>query len=211
MINLIIKYLNKVGIMYIVLEGIDGVGKSSQIELLNNWLQEEGYLVKTIVEPSSSDIGKLIRKQLLCEDSTDDINQQMLTLLFAADRLTLKQEMLDAKNSKNIVLISDRSFYSSLCYQNNQSVTSKWIWEVNRHTPRPDITILLDMDEKESIKRCDKIEAFETTQFLEKTRKNYLKLLETEENMEKIDANQSINEVHEEIKKIIKERLHSNL
>ncbi len=193
--------------MYIVLEGIDGAGKSTQTELLNEWLTGKGYRTKKIVEPTTSDIGKVIRKELLNPESTNDINQQRLTLLFAADRLTLKKEILDAKDSKDIIIISDRSFYSSICYQNNSSVDKDWIYEVNLHTPRPDLTILLDLDEKEAITRCDREEAFENIQFLEKTRKNYLDLLEIEDNIVVVDAKDSLNDVQEKIRKIVQEKL----
>ncbi len=193
--------------MYIVLEGIDGAGKSTQTDLLNDWLESLGYKTKKMVEPTTSDIGKLIRKELKNPDATGDINQQMLTLLFAADRLTLKEEIMDAKGSKDIILISDRSFYSSICYQNNSSIDSSWIYEVNIHTPRPDLTILLDLDEREAITRCDREEAFENLQFLEKTRNNYLSLKGTEENIEIVDASLSLEMVQENIRKIIKEKL----
>lgn len=193
--------------MYIILEGIDGAGKSTQTELLNDWLTGKGYRTKKIVEPTTSDIGKVIRKELLNPESTNDINQQRLTLLFAADRLTLKKEILDAKDSKDIIIISDRSFYSSICYQNNSSVDKDWIYEVNLHTPRPDLTILLDLDEKEAITRCDREEAFENIQFLEKTRKNYLDLLEIEDNIVVVDAKDSLNDVQEKIRKIVQEKL----
>ncbi|RAP47034.1 MAG: dTMP kinase [Methanosphaera sp. rholeuAM6] len=193
--------------MYIVLEGIDGAGKSSQTELLDIWLKENDYKTKIIVEPTKSDIGQLIRKELLNPESTNDINQQKLTLLFAADRLTLKQEILDAKGSADLILISDRSFYSSICYQNNSSIDPKWIYEVNLHTPRPDLTILLDLNEKEAINRCDREEVFESISFLEKTRKNYLALLDVEENIVVIDADKTIEEVQENIRKVVKEKL----
>ena len=189
------------------MEGIDGAGKSTQTELLNDWLTGKGYRTKKIVEPTTSDIGKVIRKELLNPESTNDINQQRLTLLFAADRLTLKKEILDAKDSKDIIIISDRSFYSSICYQNNSSVDKDWIYEVNLHTPRPDLTILLDLDEKEAITRCDREEAFENIQFLEKTRKNYLDLLEIEDNIVVVDAKDSLNDVQEKIRKIVQEKL----
>lgn len=193
--------------MYIVLEGIDGSGKSTQSELLNQWLQNNGYSTKKIVEPTTSDIGKLIRKELLNPKATNDINQQRLTLLFAADRLTLKEEILETKQSKEKILISDRSFYSSICYQNNSSIDRNWIYQVNLEAPRPDLTILLDLTEKEAIKRCDKEEAFENIEFLEKTRKNYLNLLDVEENIEIVDATLSVEEVQKNIIKIVKEKL----
>lgn len=193
--------------MYIVLEGIDGAGKSTQAHLLENWLKEQGYSTKIIVEPTQSDIGKLIRKELLNPESTNDINQQKLALLFAADRLTLKQEILDVKNSTKQILISDRSFYSSICYQNNSSIDKNWIYEVNHHTPRPDLTLLLDLNEKDAITRCDREEVFENIQFLEKTRKNYLQLLDIEENIEIVDASKSLEEVQDNIRKTVKEKL----
>ena len=193
--------------MYIVLEGIDGVGKSTQTELLNDWLVSRGYATKKIVEPTTSDIGKVIRKELLNPESTNDINQQRLTLLFAADRLTLKEEILGAKQSKDLIIISDRSFYSSICYQNNSSVDKDWIYEVNLHTPRPDLIILLDLDVNEAIIRCDKEEVFENVQFLEKTRKNYLDLLKIENNIVVVDAKDSPDKVQEKIRKVIQEKL----
>ena len=193
--------------MYIVLEGIDGVGKSTQTELLNDWLVSRGYATKKIVEPTTSDIGKVIRKELLNPESTNDINQQRLTLLFAADRLTLKEEILGAKQSKDLIIISDRSFYSSICYQNNSSVDKDWIYEVNLHTPRPDLIIVLDLDVNEAIIRCDKEEVFENVQFLEKTRKNYLDLLKIENNIVVVDAKDSPDKVQEKIRKVIQEKL----
>lgn len=192
--------------MYIVLEGIDGAGKSTQTQLLHKWLVNQGYTTKKIVEPTSSEIGKLIRKELLKPESTDDINQQKLTLLFAADRLTLKEEILEAKNTKEKIIISDRSFYSSICYQNNKTVEKEWIRQVNNHTPLPDVTILLDLSENEAIKRCDREEVFENTEFLEKTRKNYLDLTKTEDNIEIVNASETEEKVHESIIEILKQK-----
>lgn len=195
--------------MYIVLEGIDGAGKSTQTNLLEQWLTQEGYKIKKIVEPTTSPIGKLIRNELQNPESTNDINQQRLTLLFAADRLTLKKEIIESKEDKNKILISDRSFYSSICYQNNSSINKQWIYQVNLHTPRPDLTILLDLKEEEAIKRCDKEEVFENIDFLEKTRQNYLDLLNTEENIKIVDASLPLEKVQENIQKIVKEKLES--
>lgn len=193
--------------MYIVLEGIDGAGKSTQTELLEQWLIKNGYTTKKLVEPTTSDIGKLIRKELLNPESTNDINQQRLTLLFAADRLTLKKEILEAKNNKNKIIISDRSFYSSICYQNSSTINPEWIYQVNTHTPRPDLTILLDLTAEEAIKRCDQEEVFENREFLNKTRKNYLNLIKVEENIEVIDATLTQEQVQENIIKLVKEKL----
>ncbi len=91
--------------MYIVFEGIDGAGKSTQIELLKEWLEANGYEVETLVEPTGSEVGKLIRKILLRSDSTTDRIQKTLGLLFAADRMLIMDKLEDDKK----VFLSDRS------------------------------------------------------------------------------------------------------
>ena len=58
--------------MYIVFEGIDGAGKSTQINLLKDWLDQNGFDVETVVEPTDSEVGKLIRKILQRPDATTD-------------------------------------------------------------------------------------------------------------------------------------------
>lgn len=193
--------------MYIVLEGIDGTGKTTQTKQLADYLTAQKYEVRQVVEPTDSEIGKQIRRELLKPEATRDINQQMLALLFAADRLTLKKEINKVKNNPQKIILSDRSFYSSITYQNSTTIEPEWIYEINMYTPRPDLTIILDMDEQEAINRCDEEDAFENREFLTKTRKNYLKLLETEKNIIKIDASNSVDEVQKEIQKQIKKHL----
>lgn len=192
--------------MYIVLEGIDGTGKSTQTKLLQEHLLKEGYQVETVVEPTKSEIGKLIRVQLKNEESTQDTNQQILALLFAADRLTLKDRILEVKGDKTKFILSDRSFYSSIAYQDNPNIDMQWLRKVNDYTPQPDMMILLDLDEDEAIKRCDETEVFETKEFLRRTRQKYIKFLE-EENTYKIDASQTVEQVHEDICKLIEENI----
>ena len=192
--------------MYIVLEGIDGVGKSTHIAYLKGWLDSKGYTVEKLVEPTDSEIGKLIRKQLLNPESVTDTNQQILSLLFAADRLTLKKKIANTKKSREKILISDRSFYSSIAYQNNESISKEWVYDINKYMPRPDLTIILDLDPKDAIHRCDGTDAFENINFLKKTRNNYKKLLKYPETV-KIDATPSKTEVQEEIQRVISEKL----
>ena len=90
--------------MYIVFEGIDGAGKSTQIQLLKEWLEDNGLEVETMVEPTDSEVGKLIRKILQRPDATTDRVQKTLGLLFAADRMLIMDKLADEKK----VVISDR-------------------------------------------------------------------------------------------------------
>ena len=75
--------------MYIVFEGIDGAGKSTQIQMLKEWLEANGFRVETLVEPTDSEVGKLIRKILQKPDAASDNVQKILGLLFAADRMLI--------------------------------------------------------------------------------------------------------------------------
>lgn len=192
--------------MYVVLEGIDGAGKTTHTELLKKYFINKNVITNQIVEPTDSDIGKLIRKELKNNNSTNDTNQQKLALLFAADRLTLKYDIEKYENNKDNLLLSDRSFYSSICYQNNESIPKEWVSTINKYAKKPDLLIILDLDEKEAIKRCSQEEVFETLDFLKKTRQNYLKLLESE-NAVKVNVSKSIEEVQKELIDIISKLL----
>jgi dTMP kinase len=194
--------------MYVVLEGIDGVGQSTHTNLLEKYYKSKDIETKRIVEPTNSQVGQLLRQELKNEDSVKDTNQQMLALLFAADRLTQKDEILKYKHNPNNLLLSDRSFYSSICYQNNYSITPKWLYQINQHVPRPDLLILLDLNENMAIKRCAGDEVFEDIQFLKKTRQNYLKLLRYK-NTVKISAYPSVKKVQQQIRHVIDSRLFS--
>ncbi|MBR5953840.1 MAG: thymidylate kinase, partial [Methanobrevibacter sp.] len=67
--------------MYIVFEGIDGAGKSTQIQILKEWLEANGLEVETLVEPTDSEVGKLIREILQRSDATTERVQKTLGLL----------------------------------------------------------------------------------------------------------------------------------
>ena len=180
--------------MYIVFEGIDGAGKSSQIQLLKEWLEENGLEVELLVEPTDSKVGKLIRELLTYDNATTEDMQKTLGLLFAADRMLI----MDKLNDENKIIISDRSFISSLAYQEPK----EWINEINKYAKKPDLVLLLDLDVATSVKRCDGEDSFENEEFLNKVKENYLDVIK-EFNYEIIDANNGINKVSSDIKKAV--------
>ena len=180
--------------MYIVFEGIDGAGKSTQIQLLKEWLENNGFRVETLVEPTDSEVGKLIRKILQRPDATTDSVQKTLGLLFAADRMLIMDEIED----KSKIFISDRSFISSLAYQEPK----EWIEILNKYVKKPDLLILLDSDVKKSVARTSGEDTFENEEFLIKVKDNYLKLAENY-TTEIIDASNGINKVSSDIKKAV--------
>lgn len=126
--------------MYICLEGIDGAGKSTQLDHIIEWLVESGFKVRKIHEPTNSDVGELLRKLLKSSDANCEDMQKVFGLLFAADRLILKSE-LEKYEENDEIIISDRSFYSSLAYQ----VPQDWIYSLNKYAKKPDLVILIDI------------------------------------------------------------------
>ncbi|MBQ2637419.1 MAG: dTMP kinase [Methanobrevibacter sp.] len=180
--------------MYIVFEGIDGAGKSTQIQMLKEWLEANGFKVETLVEPTDSEVGKLIRKILQRPDAQTDRVQKTLGLLFAADRMLIMDKLEDESK----IIISDRSFISSLAYQE----PADWIGVLNKYAKKPDLLILLDLDVKTSVSRTSGEDTFENEEFLIKVRENYLNLVENYEH-QIIDANNGVNKVSSDIKKAV--------
>ena len=180
--------------MYIVFEGIDGAGKSTQIQMLKEWLEANGFRVETLVEPTDSVVGKLIREILQRPDAESDDVQKILALLFAADRMFIMDKLKD--DSK--IFISDRSFISSLAYQE----PAEWVEQLNRYAKKPDLLILMDLDVKTSVARASGEDTFENVEFLTRVKDNYLKLVDNYTH-EIIDANRGVNKVSSDIKKAV--------
>ena len=180
--------------MYIVFEGIDGAGKSTQIQLLKEFLENNGLEVETMVEPTDSEVGKLIRKILQRPDATTDRIQKTLGLLFAADRMLIMDKLENEKK----VIISDRSFISSLAYQE----PAEWISVLNRYAKKPDLLILLDLNVKTSVARTSGEDTFENEEFLTNVKTNYFEIVK-EFNCEIINANNGVNKVSSDIKKAV--------
>ena len=180
--------------MYIVFEGIDGSGKSTQIRMLKEWLEANGFRVETLVEPTDSEVGKLIRRILQRPDATSERVQKTLALLFAADRMLI----MDRLEDKSKIIISDRSFISSLAYQE----PVEWVGVLNKYAMKPDLVIFLDFDVAKSVARTSGEDTFENEQFLKGVKENYLKVIEDYEH-QIIDANNGINKVSSDIKKAV--------
>ena len=151
-------------------------------------------IVETLVEPTDSEVGKLIRKILQRPDAETDKVQKTLGLLFAADRMLIMDKLSDEKK----VIISDRSFISSLAYQE----PAEWIHELNKYAKKPDLVLLLDLDVKTSVARTSGKDEFDNEEFLTGVRANYLEIIK-EFNNEIIDASNGINKVSSDIKKAV--------
>ena len=105
---------------------------------------------------------------------------------------------MDKLNDESKVIISDRSFISSLAYQQ----PAEWIEVLNKYAKRPDLLLLLDLDVKKSVSRTSGKDTFENEEFLTNVKANYLKLVENYTH-EIIDANNGVNKVSSDIKKAV--------
>ena len=188
--------------MFIVFEGIDGAGISTQAELLRRFLTRKGKKVILTKEPTNGVIGGLIRSVLRGELKLDNLSLQ---LLFAADRgKHLKETILPALR-KGYIVISDRYFLSSIAF-GGLNVDMDFLKKLNSKFLHPDVTFIIDVSPRVSEKRRKgriKKEIFESVEKAKRVRENYLKLAKEYERVYVINGERRIGEVAREIRKII--------
>jgi len=199
-----IKTMHKT--LFIVLDGIDGSGTSTHCNLLAGFLSLKGLKTYLTHEPSSSEIGKLLRIYLKDEKipaSTD-------ALLFAADRVLHYKNEIKEKLEEGYIVISDRYIESSIAYQSSQSdeITIEWVKNLNLFAGEPDLTIILDIEPKISLSRKNQefLEKFEDTSLLDKVRRVYLNRAE-KLGYSIINTNNIIELVQTEIQEIVLNKL----
>lgn len=127
---------------FIVLEGIDGSGTTSQCRALAQALTDRGHATVTTHEPSSGSIGRLVRERL-AERSTP-LDPHAMALLFAADRVDHVRTEIEPALAAGRHVISDRYLWSSLTYQ-SLSCDRAWVATINAAAPWPDLTLMLDV------------------------------------------------------------------
>ena len=142
--------------MFITFEGIDGSGKTTQIELLKEKLVDEGHEVCVFREPGGTDISEKIRKILL--DANLDIDPVTELLLFSAARSQLVAEKVVPLQKSGTVVILDRFYDSTTAYQGygRKSVSIKNIRQINEiasHRHEPDLTFYMKISLEEAQRR----------------------------------------------------------
>ncbi len=198
--------------MFITFEGLDFSGKSTQIFLLRERLENRGEEVVVIREPGGTSISEKVRDILL-----DKKNQEMVfeteLLLFSASRAQLVREVILPHLEKKHFVLSDRFHDSSVAYQGfGRGVDIETIMEIQRFAigkAIPDLTFFIDipleMIESRKIKHkieLDRIELMKND-FYTKVREGYFFLAEKEKRFRVIDGTKTKEEVHQEIMKYI--------
>lgn len=192
-------------------EGIEGVGKSTQINLLKNYLENKGYITEILREPGSTITGENIRSILL--DTKESLSSEAELLLMFAARAQLISEKVS--NSNSDVILFDRFYDASLAYQGfGRELPIDFINNLITfiNCPEPDLTFLLDISVEDGFERKvndikDRIES-SGNNFFEKVRNGYLEIAKNnQERIKIIDAMEPIevisNNIIEHIKTIL--------
>ncbi|MDY5930456.1 MAG: dTMP kinase [Candidatus Ornithospirochaeta sp.] len=189
---------------FIVFEGLDGAGTTTQIRLLSRNLGRIGYECIATHEPTENPIGRLVRQVLQKKVTT---TMHALALLYSADRHDHLYNdgygiVNELRNGRTV--LSDRYFFSSIAYQAVECDES-FISSINDY-PLPQIVIFIDTPADECIRRIDKRgeekELFDRREFLEKVRKNYIRQFESLPEgvaLITVDGMKSVDEIEKEI------------
>ena len=192
--------------MFITFEGIDGVGKSTQLDLLEAWLIKQGHEVVRTMEPGGTELGQEIRHLLLHRKG--NVAPRAEALLYAADRAHHVTTKIEPALAAGKVVLSDRYFDSSVAYQGAarelpvDEVRDISLWAVGNL--EPDLTFLLDMPAAQALTRRDdtgtepdRLES-EEVGFFERARAQYLEMAAAER-FEVIDATMTIEAIHQAV------------
>jgi dTMP kinase len=188
--------------IFIAFEGGEGIGKSTQSQLLKQWLEQEGETVVLSREPGGTDLGIEIRRILLSH-STGEISPRAEALLYAADRAHHVFSVIRPALANGQVVISDRYFDSSIAYQGAGRVLepgevariSRWATE----SLFPTLTIIIDLPAEIGLGRLkskDRLES-QPIAFHERVRQEFLQLAAVDpERYFIVNGNQSIDDIH---------------
>ena len=186
---------------FILFEGIDGMGKSTQAKKLYDALISMGYKAVMMREPTDGAFGKAIRERLK-SGFKNDMDE---TLLFTMDRFyDVAFRIHNWLSQEDRVIVMDRYYYSSIAYQGAKGVDADYLREINRmFAPEPDVVFLLDAPPHVGLDRKDnnKMEkdTFENEEYLTRVRKLFLAEAATNKNFVVVDASRSEESVHAEI------------
>lgn len=195
--------------MFISFEGIDFCGKSTQVELLKEFLLSKNKKVKVIREPGGTEISEKIRDILLDKKNNAMVMETEL-LLFSASRAQLVREVIRPYLSMNYYVISDRFHDSSTAYQGyGRGLSIDSILKIHNvaiGTTIPDLTFFVDIPTSVALQRkqkklnnqLDRIELSDD-EFYNKVRNGYIELAKKESRFKIINGTESIDEIHKKI------------
>ena len=191
---------------FVVFEGPDGSGQTTQAKLLADYLQNKGISVFQTKEPTNDTIiGKMIREVL---QNKIKVHEDTLQLLFVADRAEHLHSQIEKRLDAKEWVVCDRYIMSTLAFGSASGVSPDWLKKLNEKFIWPKYTFLLDVPADVCIERIAKtrgtFEYFEKKEKLEKILKKYKEIAADRGDVFVLDGTKKIEEIHENIKKILK-------
>lgn len=190
---------------FIVFEGIDGAGLTTQSHLLANWLSNQGEYVILTSEPTKGMVGGLIRSRLLGNWSS---SMRALRLLMAADLIHHTESEIEPYLNQGKTVVCDRYILSALSYGLIES-SREWMDAITRGYRKPDAIFYLRASPIEAIGRLGRkgfgLELFERESYLRRVSENFDVLGREFDNVYVFDGEKSIDEVHKEVRKFYKQ------
>lgn len=199
--------------MFVTFEGSEGSGKSTQIALLADYLQEKGYRVVTTREPGGTQIGEQVRACL-----HDVANEQMTAaaevLLYSASRAQLVEEVIRPSLADGKIVLSDRYADSTIAYQGyGRQLELDTLWTITQFATgglKPDLSIFLDVDVQAGLSRRtvggDELNRMDlqALAFYERVRDGYMKMIAADPNRwQLVNADRSVAEIQEEVRRCV--------
>jgi len=193
---------------FIVFEGIDGSGQSTQAQLLDNFLKDNGLKVICTKEPTKeSEIGKRIRAILKGEQI---IEPRELQKLFVEDREWHLENIVNPSLNRGEMVICDRYLFSTIAFGGADGLDKNWLWQMNKDFLMPDLLFFIKTSPVVAMTRIDKRDGgkrqlFEKQEKLERAFHNYQDIFQqlTTPPFYEINGEVAIEEVFEQIKNII--------
>ena len=204
--------------MFISFEGIEGSGKSTQIELIEELIRTKGYQVKKLREPGTTELGEKIRNIFL-EKTAETVDPFTEALLLYASRKHLDQNFLRQNLNDGAIVIADRYADATLAYQSyGKGLDHNFVKLIHDSSEllSPDLTFYMDISaelsrERISDRERDRMES-ESIDFFKKVREGYLQIAhDNPGRVVVLDANKTVDQLHESIKKIISNKLNVSL
>ena len=206
--------------MFITFEGIDGSGKSTQIQLLKDMLEKRNHVVTLLREPGGNILSEQIRQLLL--DSKEQVDPRCELLLFTAARAQLVSSVIRPALEAGYIVICDRYIDSSVAYQGyGRGLSIESIESINDFATAglvPDITFIFDLSVDDAAKRAGfrsndnqtKADRMERSgdAFFERTKQGYLEIAKkSDRNIFLINANDAMNDIREQVESIVERYL----
>ena len=203
-------------ILFITLEGPEGSGKTSHIPRLVEYFREKGYTVFSTREPGGTPIGEQIR-DVIHDLKNQEMHPRTETLLYQAARAQIVEQVIKPRLANGEIVISDRYYDSTIAYQGyGHQQDLEHVRALVKYATGglvPDLTVLLDLDVEEGLKRKKKdnewnrLDAY-TVEFHQRVRQGYHEMVEAEQSRwVVVDASQKWESVQEELRKVIVDKL----